>query len=59
MKLVKAELMDTNLPISINLDCGDSFEFCKSYINDCFISVMIDDSYLPFKDNIELTFKIY
>lgn len=58
MKLVEAAIIETNLPICLHLDHGDSFELCKSCIDGGFTSVMIDGSHLPFKDNIELTRKV-
>lgn len=58
MKLVEAALIETNLPICLHLDHGDSFELCKSCIDGGFTSVMIDGSHLPFKDNIELAKKV-
>jgi fructose-bisphosphate aldolase, class II len=58
MKLVEAAIIETNLPICLHLDHGDSFELCKSCIDGGFTSVMIDGSHLSFKDNIELTKKV-
>lgn len=58
MKLVEAALIETNLPICLHLDHGDSFELCKSCIDGGFTSVMIDGSHLALKDNIELTRKV-
>ncbi|EKE01186.1 MAG: hypothetical protein ACD_21C00196G0003 [uncultured bacterium] len=58
MKLVEAAIIETNLPICLHLDHGDSFELCKSCIDGGFTSVMIDGSHLSFKDNIELTRKV-
>ena len=58
MKLVEAALIETNLPICLHLDHGDSFDLCKSCIDGGFTSVMIDGSHLPFKDNIELARKV-
>jgi len=58
MKLVEAAIIETNLPICLHLDHGDSFELCKSCIDGGFTSVMIDGSHFPFKDNIELTRKV-
>ncbi|MFB0920927.1 MAG: class II fructose-bisphosphate aldolase, partial [Oscillospiraceae bacterium] len=58
MKLVEAAVEDTNLPICLHLDHGDSFELCKSCIDGGFTSVMIDGSHLSFEDNIELTKKV-
>jgi len=51
-------LIETNLPICLHLDHGDSFELCKSCIDGGFTSVMIDGSHLSFEQNIELTRKV-
>lgn len=58
MKLVEAALIETELPIALHLDHGDSFELCKSCIDGGFTSVMIDGSHLSFKENIELTRRV-
>lgn len=58
MKLVEAALIETDLPICLHLDHGDSFELCKSCIDGGFTSVMIDGSHLSFAENIELTRKV-
>ena len=58
MKLIEAAIIETDLPICVHLDHGDSFELCKSCIDGGFTSVMIDGSHLPFKDNIALTKKV-
>ncbi len=58
MKLIEAALVETDLPIAVHLDHGDSFELCKSCIDGGFTSVMIDGSHLPFEENIELTKKV-
>ena len=55
MKLVEAAVIDTGLPICLHLDHGDTFELCKSCIDDGFTSVMIDGSKLSFEDNIAVT----
>ena len=55
MKLVEAAVIETGLPIALHLDHGDSFELCKSCIDDGFTSVMIDASSKSFEDNIALT----
>ena len=55
MKLVEAAVFETGLPICLHLDHGDSFELCKSCIDDGFTSVMIDASSKPFAENIALT----
>ncbi|HCR06680.1 MAG TPA: fructose-bisphosphate aldolase, partial [Oscillibacter sp.] len=46
-KLVEAAVIETGLPIVLHLDHGDSFELCKSCIEDGFTSVMIDASSKP------------
>jgi len=58
IKLVEAALIETNLPICLHLDHGDTFELCKSCVDGGFTSVMIDGSSKSFKDNIELTKKV-
>ncbi|MCR6546216.1 class II fructose-1,6-bisphosphate aldolase [Dehalobacterium formicoaceticum] len=55
MKLIEAALIETDLPICVHLDHGDSFELCKSCIEGGFTSVMIDGSHLSFEENIKLT----
>ena len=55
MKLVEAAIEDTNLPIVLHLDHGDSFELCKSCIDGGFTSVMIDGSHNSFEDNVKIT----
>ena len=57
-KLVEAADIETALPIVLHLDHGDSFETCKSCIEDGFTSVMIDASSKPFEENIEITRKV-
>ena len=47
--------MGSNIPVTLHLDHGDSFETCKSCIEFGFSSVMIDGSHLPYEGNIELT----
>ena len=58
VKLVEAALEDTNLPIALHLDHGDSFELCKACIDGGFTSVMIDGSHLSFEENVALTKKV-
>lgn len=58
MKLVEAAVIETGLPICLHLDHGDSFELCKSCIDDGFTSVMIDASSKPFAENIALTCQV-
>ncbi|MDO4720059.1 MAG: class II fructose-1,6-bisphosphate aldolase [Peptostreptococcaceae bacterium] len=57
-KLIEAAIEETNLPIVLHLDHGDSFELCKQCIDDGFSSVMIDGSALPFEENIALSRKV-
>ncbi len=58
MKLIEAALVETDLPIAVHLDHGDTFELCKSCIDGGFTSVMIDGSHHSFEDNIALTKKV-
>jgi len=58
MKLIEAAIVETDLPICVHLDHGDTFELCKSCIDGGFTSVMIDGSHLPLADNIALTKKV-
>ena len=58
VRLVEAALADTDLPIALHLDHGDSFELCKACIDGGFTSVMIDGSKYSFEENIELTKKV-
>jgi len=55
VKLVEAALEDTDLPIVLHLDHGDTFELCKSCIDGGFTSVMIDGSHLSYEENVALT----
>ncbi len=58
MKLVEAALIETDLPIALHLDHGDSFELCKSCIDGGFSSVMIDGSHYDYEENVALTRKV-
>ena len=58
VKLVEAAVQETNLPIALHLDHGDSFELCKSCIDCGFTSVMIDGSKYSYEENIALTKKV-
>ena len=58
VKLVEAALIETDLPICLHLDHGDSYELCKNCIDGGFTSVMIDASSKPFEENIEITRKV-
>ncbi len=53
-----AKELGKNIPITLHLDHGDSFELCKSCIDMGFSSVMIDGSHLPYEENVTLTKKV-
>ncbi len=55
MKLIEAAIIETDLPICVHLDHGDTFELCKSCIDGGFSSVMIDGSHHSYEDNVKLT----
>ena len=57
-KLVEAAVSESNIPIALHLDHGESFEACKECIDSGFTSVMIDGSSLEYNQNIELTCKV-
>ncbi len=57
-KLVEAAVIETDLPICLHLDHGDSFELCKACIDGGFTSVMIDGSHYSYEENIEITKKV-
>ena len=58
LKLVEAAIIETDLPICLHLDLGDTFELCKSCIDGGFTSVMIDGSHHAYEDNVALTKKV-
>jgi len=53
-----AKEMGVDLPVCLHLDHGDSFEICKSCVDNGFSSVMIDGSHLPYEENVALTKKV-
>lgn len=56
IKMIEAAVIEnTDIPIALHLDHGDSFETCKSCIDGGFSSVMIDMSSKPFEENIAIT----
>lgn len=57
-KMVEAAIIDSNLPICLHLDHGDTYELCKDCIDNGFTSVMIDGSSKPFDENVELAKKV-
>jgi fructose-bisphosphate aldolase, class II len=54
-KLVEAAVLESDIPIALHLDHGDTFELCKQCIDSGFTSVMIDGSHLSYEDNVALT----
>lgn len=58
IKLVEAAVKQTNIPVALHLDHGNSFELCKDCIDGGFSSVMIDGSHLSYEENIEITKKV-
>ena len=53
-----AKELGYEIPITLHLDHGDSFETCKECIDNGFSSVMIDGSHLPYEENVALTKKV-
>jgi len=53
-----AKELGYEIPISLHLDHGDTFELCKDCIDNGFSSVMIDGSHHSFEENIALTKKV-
>ncbi len=49
------EMKEGPVPVALHLDHGDTFELCKSCIDNGFSSVMIDASHHPYEKNVELT----
>ena len=50
--------LEGEIPVTLHLDHGDTFELCKSCIDSGFSSVMIDGSHLSYEDNVALTKKV-
>ena len=50
--------LKSNIPITLHLDHGDTFELCKSCVDSGFSSVMIDASHFPYAENVALTRKV-
>lgn len=57
-RMVDAACADTDVPIVLHLDHGDTFETCKACVDSGFTSVMIDGSHFSFDDNIAQTKKV-
>ncbi|MDR1519784.1 MAG: class II fructose-1,6-bisphosphate aldolase [Planctomycetota bacterium] len=47
-----------NVPITLHLDHGDTFDLCVSCVESGFSSVMIDGSHHPYDENVALTKKV-
>jgi fructose-bisphosphate aldolase class II len=47
-----------DIPITLHLDHGDSYDLCISCIESGFSSVMIDGSHYSYEENVELTKKV-
>lgn len=54
-KMVEAAIEESELPICLHLDHGDTFELCKDCIDNGFTSVMIDASKHSLEENIRIT----
>ena len=54
MEMIK-EMPGGPVPVALHLDHGDSFELCKSCIENGFSSVMYDGSSLAYEENIKIT----
>ena len=57
-RLVKTAIEEFEIEAALHLDHGNSYELCKSCIDNGFSSVMIDGSSLSFDDNIKLTSQV-
>jgi fructose-bisphosphate aldolase, class II len=53
-----ANELGCDIPITLHLDHGDSFETCKECIDNGFSSVMIDGSHFSYEENVALTKKV-
>ncbi len=58
MKAMAKEKGLKEIPITLHLDHGDTFELCVSCIESGFSSVMIDGSHQAYEENIALTKKV-
>ena len=56
--MIDVAVAETDLPIVIHCDHGDTFELCKECVEDGYTSVMIDASALSLDENIALTKKV-
>lgn len=58
IKVVQAATETSNIPIALHLDHGKDWQTIKECVDVGFSSVMIDGSFLPFDENVELTKKV-
>lgn len=59
VKLVEAAVAENpDIPITLHLDHGPSFEMCKACIDDGFTSVMYDGSSKPYEENVAEAAKV-
>lgn len=58
MKEYAKEKKLKEIPMTLHLDHGDTFELCQSCIETGFSSVMIDGSHHPYEKNVELTKRV-
>lgn len=56
--ITKSALKNNNVPISLHLDHGRSYEDVKACVEAGFTSVMIDASHLPFEENVKVVRKV-
>lgn len=53
--LIDVAVAETDLPIAVHLDHGDTIEVCKEAVDDGYTSVMIDASHDALEENIRKT----
>jgi fructose-bisphosphate aldolase class II len=56
--MIDVAVAQSDLPIAVHCDHGDTFELCKECVEDGYTSVMIDGSVLPLGENIALAKKV-
>ena len=56
--LIDTAVSESDLPIAMHLDHGDTFEICRTCVDDGFTSVMIDASHHSFEKNVEVSAKV-
>ena len=53
--MIDVAVSETDLPIAIHCDHGDTFELCRDCVQDGYTSVMIDASHTSFEDTVSLS----